>query len=311
MSSGTWIERFGIPAQPRAKSITDSGIGTTAMEEDVKSNAVREDVESNAVREESVEDETSCAILDHSSGPDDLTWDAEIPYLKITDDSTTVCKTPVMLSTPGVTTAVDAVLSAPESPGNKKQCWQTMAERLLKSTEIGELDYKDTPLVGYTRPDLSRVIPWICFEAQSMMEPPWQTELAKIKQDDDVQYITAMFVWFQHWRIRSGSWPSLPRCDFAPDQETIDTVNLCLAPTLAKMDLSLGELQALKVLTTLQCLAELGPQKPVQGTISHCVKLIMRQLMVLDIYFLIPSSPGLHCFDMVEKHLIGDGGVSC
>ena len=61
---------------PRAESLTDSGIGTTAMEESVK-------------------DETSCAILDCSSGPDDLRWNIEIPYLKITDDSTTVCKTPV------------------------------------------------------------------------------------------------------------------------------------------------------------------------------------------------------------------------
>ena len=133
---------------PRAESIADSGIGTTAMEEDVKSNAVREDVESNAVREESVEDETSCAILDHSSGPDDLIWDTEIPYIKITDDRTTVCKTPVVLSTQAATPAVDAMLSPPEFLGNKKQCWETMAERLLKSTEIGEPDYKDAPLVG-------------------------------------------------------------------------------------------------------------------------------------------------------------------
>ena len=51
------------------------------------------------------------------------------------------------------------------------------------------------------------------------------------------------------------------------------------------MALLLGELQALKVLTMLQCLAELGLQKPAQGTISHCVKSIMRQLMVLDITF--------------------------
>ena len=117
----------------RAESIADSRIGTTAMEEDV---------ELNALREESVKDETSCAILDHSSGPDDLTWNVEIPYLKITDDSTTVCKTPVTSSTPAATPAVDAVLSSPESPGNKKQYWETMAERLLKSTEIGEPDYK-------------------------------------------------------------------------------------------------------------------------------------------------------------------------
>ena len=108
---------------PRAESIADSGIGTTAMEEDVKS---------NAVREESVEDETCCAILHHSSGPDDLTWKVEIPYLEITDDSTTVCKTPLVSSTPAATPAVDAALSPPESPGNKKQCWETMARRLLK-----------------------------------------------------------------------------------------------------------------------------------------------------------------------------------
>ena len=131
---------------PRAESIADSGIGTTAMEEDVKS---------NAVREESVKDETSCAILDHSSGPDDLMWNIKIPYLKIMDDSTTVCKTPVALSTPAAAPAVDAVLSPPESPGNKKQCQETMAERLLKSNEIGEPDYKDAPLVRYTGPDLS------------------------------------------------------------------------------------------------------------------------------------------------------------
>ena len=102
-------------------------------------------------------------------------WDAEIPYLEIMDDNTTVCKTPVASLTPAVTPAVDAVLSPPESPGNKKQCRETMAERLLKSTEIGEPDYKDAPLVRYTTHNLSRVIPWKCFKAQSMMEPPWRT----------------------------------------------------------------------------------------------------------------------------------------
>ena len=143
-----------------------------------------------------------------------------------------------------------------------------------------------------------------------MMEPPSWTKLAKIKQDDDVRYVAAMFVWFQCWRTRCGSWPSLPRCDFALHQETINTVNLHLAPTLAKMDLLLGELQAVKVLTTLQCLAELGLQKPVQGTTSHCVEWIMR-VDGVGHYFLIPSSPGLCCFDMVKKHIIGDRCVSC
>ena len=137
---------------PRAESIAHSGIGTTAMEEDIELNAVREDVKSNAVGEESVKHETSGAILNHSSGPDNLMWNIDIPYLKITDDSTTVYETPVASLTPAVAPEVDAMLSPAESLGNKKQCLETMAEKLLKSTEIGEPDYKDVPLVRYTRP---------------------------------------------------------------------------------------------------------------------------------------------------------------
>ena len=99
---------------PTAESIADSGIGTTAME----------DVKSNAVREESVKDETSCAILDRSSGPDDLTWSVEIPYLKIMDDSTTVCKTPVVSLTPAATPAVDVMLSPPAGIiSNARRLW--------------------------------------------------------------------------------------------------------------------------------------------------------------------------------------------
>ena len=137
---------FWLNQDPRSESIADSGIGTTAMEEDV---------ELNAVREESVKNETSCAILDHSSGPDDLMWNVEIPYLKIMDDSTTVWKTPVASLTPAKTPAVDAMLSPPESLGDKKQCQETIAEGLLKSAEIREPDYKDAPLVRYTGPNLS------------------------------------------------------------------------------------------------------------------------------------------------------------
>ena len=66
---------------PRAESISDSGIGATEMRDDVKSTAVKEDDESTAVKEEielnavgkeSVKDKTICAVLDHSSRPDDL-----------------------------------------------------------------------------------------------------------------------------------------------------------------------------------------------------------------------------------------------
>ena len=102
------------------------------------------------------------------------------------------------------------------------------------------------------------------------MEPPWQTKMVSIKQDENIRYTAAMFVWFQHWKV-SGSWPSLPRCNFVLEQEISDTFNSCLAPTLAKLDPSLGELQALKVLTTLQCLAERGPWKLAPGYTCQCV----------------------------------------
>ena len=72
-----------------------------------------------------------------------------------------------------------------------------VAERLKSvSMVIMEPDYKDTPLIGYKRPDLSEVIPWICFKAQNMMEHPWQSEMASIKQDENIRYIAVMFVWF-------------------------------------------------------------------------------------------------------------------
>ena len=246
--------------------------GTIAMEEDIESNAVKEGL---------IKDDTSHTALDNSGGPDDLTWNADIPYFEFTNDSAMACKTPVAA-------AGDAVLSSPESPWNKKPCvHESMAERLLQSASmvIMEPDYTDAPLIGYKRPDLSEVISWIRFETQNMMEPLWWTEMASIKQDKNIRYIAEMFVWFRCWKVRSGSWPSLPRCDFVLNQEISDTVNLCLAPTLAKLDLSLGELQALKVLMTLQCLTEMDPLKLALGYTCQCVESIMRHLIVLDIAF--------------------------
>ena len=175
---------------PRVELTADSRHGTIAMEEDL---------ELNAVEEELIKDDTSCTALDHSGGPHDLTWDVDIPYFKFTNDSATACKTLVAASTPVVAPAGDAVLSSSESPWNKKPCvCESMAESLLQSASmvIMEPDYKDAPLIGYKRPDLSEVIPWIHFEAQNMMEPPWQTEMASIKQDKNIRYIAAMFVWF-------------------------------------------------------------------------------------------------------------------
>ena len=174
---------------PRAELTADSGHGTISMEEDIKP---------NAVKEEPIKDDTSYIALDNSGGPDDLTWSTDIAYFELTNDSTMACKTPVAASTPVVVPAGDTVLSSPESPWSKKPCvCEMVAERLQStSTVIMEPDYKDTPLNGYREPYLSEVIPWICFEAQNMMEPLWWTEMASIKQNKNIRYIAAMFVWF-------------------------------------------------------------------------------------------------------------------
>ena len=80
----------------RAESTANSGRGTIAMEEDIKL---------NTVKVQPIRDSTSHAALDNSDGPDDLTWNADIPYFEFTDNSATACKTPVATSTPVVAPA--------------------------------------------------------------------------------------------------------------------------------------------------------------------------------------------------------------
>ena len=174
---------------PSAELMANSGHGTIAMEENVKLNTVEEEL---------IKDDTSCTALDNSGRPDDLTWNADIPYYEFTDDSAMACKTPVAASMPVVAPAGDTVLSSPESPWSKKPCVHEMVAERLQSVSmvIMEPGYKDALLIGYKRPDLSEVIPWICFKAQNMMEPPWWTEMASIKQDENIRYIAVMFVWF-------------------------------------------------------------------------------------------------------------------
>ena len=105
---------------PRAELTANSGHGTTATEEDVKLSAVKEML---------IEDDTSCTAFSNSNGPDDLTWNADIPYFKFTDDSATACKNPVASLTPVVASAGNAVLSPHESPGSQKLCvHETMAK---------------------------------------------------------------------------------------------------------------------------------------------------------------------------------------
>ena len=49
--------------------------------------------------------------------------------------------------------------------------------------------------------------------------------------------------------------------------------------------MSMGEMQALKVLITPQCIAEAGPRKPAPGYVCQYVESIMRPLSVIGITF--------------------------
>ena len=64
-----------------------------------------------------------------------------------------------------------------------------------------------------------------------------------------------------------------------------DRVDSHLAPTIAKVEMSMGEMQALKVLITLQCITEAGPRRPAPGYICQCVESIMHPLSAIGIAF--------------------------
>ena len=49
--------------------------------------------------------------------------------------------------------------------------------------------------------------------------------------------------------------------------------------------MSIGEMQALKMLIALQCLAEVGPRKPISGYMSQCIESLAHPLMAMGIGF--------------------------
>ena len=166
-------------------------------EEDVKADTARDEVKGG-------DGEAAIDVTLDANATDDLVWNDNDPYFEIDDESLGVHKTPVAASTPLSAPTEETVLSPPSSPGNEKLHREipTVEPELIDALTP---DYSDVPLVGFTRPDLSRVFPWVKFKAQRMCEPPW-----KMEKDEEVRYITAVFTWFRWWRIRRGAWPLLP-----------------------------------------------------------------------------------------------------
>ena len=56
---------------------------------------------------------------------------------------------------------------------------------------------------------------------------------------------------------------------------------------LVKVELSLAEMRALRVLVTLQYITEAGPRRPALGYICQSVELIMHSLSAIGITFLV------------------------
>ena len=137
-----------------------------------------EDAEADTARDEEVEGGDGEAAIDvtlDANATDDLVWNDNDPHFKIGDESLGVHKTPITASTPLLTPTEETVLSPPSSPGNEKLCREIPAVE-PESIDASTPDYTDVPLVGFTRPNISQVFPWVRFEAQSICEPPWRME---------------------------------------------------------------------------------------------------------------------------------------
>ena len=128
----------------------------------------------------------------------DVEWKEDDPLFEFNDENVTIPQTPDAALTPVQTLTENKTGSSLKSPLKKKPCFQeSIAVCLLKAATPLHLkpDYSDAELVGYTRPPLVNVIPWIKYEAQNMVEPTFRQELQCIREVDHLWYIIAMIVW--------------------------------------------------------------------------------------------------------------------
>ena len=79
----------------------------------------------------------------------------------------------------------------------------------------------------------------------------------------------------------------MPQSEFNLSPEMKVAINLHLTLMLANLEVSLGEMQALRVLVTLQCIAEASSRRPALGYICQSFELIMHPLTVIGIAFLV------------------------
>ena len=127
----------------------------------------------------------------------DVEWKEDDSLFEFNDENVTIPQTPAAPSIPVQTK--NKTVSSLKSPLRKKPCFlESMAVCLLKAAPPLHLepDYSDAELVGYTWPLLVKIIPWIKYKAQNLVEPTFRQEFQCIREVDHLQYIIAIIVWF-------------------------------------------------------------------------------------------------------------------
>ena len=259
-----------ISQDPHSKSVAgDSGHGTmAATSEDNPVNGDEELVKAVGGIDKNV------PVGDLS----DVQWMGDDPLFEFNDENITIPQTPDAASMLVQTLPENKRGSPLKSPLKKKPCFcELIAVCLIKATPPLHLEpnYSDAELVGYTRPSLVNVIPWIKYEAQNMAEPTFRQELQCIREVNHLWCIIAMIVWFCRWRQKQGWWPPLPACSFQVGALATAIIKTRVVSVTSVIKMTLGERQVLWVLTTLQYLAEVGPKSPTPGYVAHSMQSIM------------------------------------
>ena len=189
----------------------------------------------------------------------DIEWREDDPLVVFDDDNITKPQALTTTLTPIQTCKEDTVATLIELPLRKKPCfWETMADQLSKTIlKCLKPNYDQKELVGFTRPPLVDVIPWIRYEVQNMVEPSFRQELQCIREIDHLRYIIVMIVWVRCWKQDQGWWLMIPACRFQVRTATTVNIETRVLSVITQVDMSQGESQVLQVLTTLQYLTAL------------------------------------------------------
>ena len=219
----------------------------------------------------------------------DVEWRDDDPLFMFNDENVTKLQILAAALTPVQSWEEDKAVSSLESPLGKKPCFRESIVECLSKTAFPTClkpNYSNAELFRYMQPSLVNVIPWIKYEAQNMLEPSFRQKPQCIKEVEHLRYIITMIVCFHPWRQDQGWWPLFPTCNFQVGALATVNIETRVMSIVSQINMTLGERQVLWVLTTLQCLAEIGPKSPPPRHVAHSMQSIMRPLEQTEISFM-------------------------